>query len=447
MNLTARHCLASDSFPSFMSNTAVSSIITPMSNGETFTMPYTSRLHRVLVERLSLDEFRLMCFDLEYDYDLLVRAGKSEQILEFIQIMKREKKLELVVTYCRAQYTDIDWDTELAATHSTLTMVLPAGAEGESVTRGLEALSELMALPEARTAVITFRHDFETVISQIDILSDYKRIHDLLHNLEYQCLSGLQRATRYFPDDEEAIFDLEDNEQILSEIIFTASDIQERPTFRNDGLPWINELERARTTLLQAIETEDPQQLKRAIWLIDRVIAIQPSQINTRLNTVARTLRLQVLVQAMTSIYETLENLNMDRQKLDQFATGAMALSKLRLKLEELIEAHDAWQALMLELNRVERVLEQDLFELEMSWPDIRLMLAALLPPPTTDNTAETNEPDAWAADFYRDMERLDEVLSAANPARVRRYFARLDSQAGKRFYLIDIDLRRLCED
>jgi hypothetical protein len=412
-----------------------------MTNGETFTMPYTSRLHRALVDRLSTEEFRLMCFDLQFDYDLLRPAGKSDQILEFISMMKRDKRLELIIAYCRTQYPDVDWDREVAGTHSTLTMVLPAGAEGESVTRGLEALTELMAVPEARTAVITFRNDFEAVVTQIERLSDYKSIHDLLHNLEYQCLSGLQRATRYFPADEEAIFDLEDNEQILSEIIFSANEIQKRSTFRNDGLTWLSDLERARETLLKAIDTEDPQQLKRTIWLLDRIIAIQPSQINTRLNTVARSLRLQALVQAMTSIYETLENLNMDRQKLDQFGTGAMALARFRLKLEELVAAHDSWQAVMLELKRVERVIEQDMFELEMSWPDIKGMLEALLPP------VKPSDNETWAADFSKDIRRLSEVLEADNPARVRRYFSRLDSQAGKRFYLIDIDLRRLCED
>ncbi len=415
-----------------------------MSNVEAFTMPYTSRLHRALVEYLGMEQFRLLCFDLEFDYDLLRPAGKSEQILEFIRLMDRQKRLEQIVAYCRTQHGDVDWDAELAGSHSTLAIALPAGAEGESVTQGLEALTELMALPEARTAVITFRHDFEAVVGQVELLSDYKNIHDLLHSLEYQCLSGLHRATRYFPDDEEALFDLEDNQQILNEIIFTASEISQRPTFTNDGLSWLPELERARDTLSQAIDSADPAQLKRAIWLIDRIIAIQPSQVNTRLNTVARSLRLQALTQAMTSIYETLGLLKMDREKLDQFANGAMALSRLRGHLEALITAHDDWQAVMLELNRVNRVIAQDLFELEMSWPDIKMMLEELLP--TSDDDEDTAV--SWVPDFIKDINRLDEeVRKADNPARIRRSFSRLDSQAGKRFYLIDIDLRRLCED
>jgi hypothetical protein len=318
-------------------------------------------------------------------------------------------------------------------------MTLPAGVVGESVTRGLEALTELMALPAARTAVITFRHDFTAVVSQIETLSDYKSVHDLFHNLEYQCLSGLQRASRNFPDDEEAVFDLEDHQQILNDILTTATELQSRPTFSNEEFPWLSQLNRARDSLREALEKEDPAPLKLAIRLIDRIIAIQPSQINTRLNTVARSLRLADLIQALTSIYQTLENLRLDREKLDQFATGAMALSRLRGHLEALIEGHDNWQAVILELNRVERVLEQDLFELEMSWPDIKPMLLALLPPP---------EVEAWVADFMTDVMRLDEELQKGeNPARIRRQFNRLDSQAGKRFYLVDIELRRLCED
>jgi hypothetical protein len=55
---------------------------------------------------------------------------------------------------------------------------------------------------------------------------------------------------------------------------------------------------------------------------------------------------------------------------------------------------------------------------------------------------------EVWVADFMTDVTRLDEELQKGeNPARIRRQFNRLDSQAGKRFYLVDIELRRLCED
>ena len=52
-----------------------------------------------------------------------------------------------------------------------------------------------------------------------------------------------------------------------------------------------------------------------------------------------------------------------------------------------------------------------------------------------------------WQNDFKTDVERLDKAVEDANPARMKRIFRRLDRRSGERFYKLDIDLRRLCED
>ncbi|MCB0034406.1 MAG: hypothetical protein KDE51_10320 [Anaerolineales bacterium] len=409
-----------------------------MSDNPTYVLPYTSRLHRMMVELLSLEEFKTLCFDLRFDFEALESRGKPNQMRELIDFMQRNNRLPDVVSLCKDIMPDEPWDRQKdEPLHSTLAVVLPRGDTSKSVERGLAALSDLMQLPEARTAVIVFRNDFEAVIDQIDILADYKQVHDLLHSLEYQCFNILQQASRLFPDDDFALDSLIEAELTLQQIVGALHELNTRSSFATNELVWVQDLERVQGHLTGAMDDEDEKQLRRAIWLINRIIAIQPSQINTRLNAVARTLRLSVLARAMTSIYETLGKLNMDKDKLDQFVQGAYALSQLNVNLDKMVEGHDDWQAIILELRRIDNSLESDPLELEMSWPDLRPMIEALY----------EGVEEEWATTLDEDVERLGEAVAGANPARMKRFFRRLERRASDRFYRIDIDLRRLCED
>ena len=57
------------------------------------------------------------------------------------------------------------------------------------------------------------------------------------------------------------------------------------------------------------------------------------------------------------------------------------------------------------------------------------------------------DSPQEWTGAFKRDSDRLDDAISTENPGRVRRAFRRYRRQADVRFYQVDLDLKRLCED
>jgi hypothetical protein len=59
----------------------------------------------------------------------------------------------------------------------------------QQISQGLDALSVLMQAPHVRAAVFTFRTDFQAACEQIDVLSNYKDLHDLLHTLQFQCFN------------------------------------------------------------------------------------------------------------------------------------------------------------------------------------------------------------------------------------------------------------------
>jgi len=54
---------------------------------------------------------------------------------------------------------------------------------------GLQALGDLIGRsPQMRAALFAFRADFQAACTQVDVLGDYKDLHDLLHRLQVRLL-------------------------------------------------------------------------------------------------------------------------------------------------------------------------------------------------------------------------------------------------------------------
>lgn len=124
-------------------------------------------------------------------------------------------------------------------------------------------------------------------------------------------------------------------------------------------------------------------------------------------------------------------------EQVQQLETGVTALTTLSQGLSSLLSKHDRWQAVDLELRRIEAGITQDLMELEISWPSLLPMLEPLV----QDGAPE------WINTFNNDCAQLDAALKTQNPVKSRLYFQRIRRQAGNRFYQIDSDLKNLCDE
>lgn len=311
---------------------------------------------------------------------------------------------------------------------------------GNPVSQGLKALAELMRYPEARSAVITFKVEFQMACEQIDIIANYKEVHDLLHTLEFQCYNGIVQESRQFPNDETALEILTEHELTLQNLLGEVKEVAGRETIATKEVLWLKDLERARSELQLAIEELNTRRLQQTIWLLNRVLAIQPSRINTNLNSAAKTLRLPELVNAMKFICNKLPISNLNREKICQFHEGVEVLSELNERLTALLSAHDYWQELDLELRRIEANLKTDSIELEMSWMDLKERTNVLF---NSDGEAA----DSWTISFQKDMMELDTAIDSKNPANVKRCFRKYRRRASDRFYQVDVKLKRLCEE
>jgi len=318
---------------------------------------------------------------------------------------------------------------------------------GEQIHQDLGVLTNMLQMPEVSATVIAFRTDFQAAGEQIDLLSNYKELHDLLHNLEFLCYNGLVQEARRFPQDETALGILTDHELTLQDLVRRLQAVASRPILLGEENGWIGEVVEAQTHLKRALEQGDAEALKRSIWLLRRVLYRHPTRVNERLNAAARALRLAAIVQAMHIILEKVRQQPVDRtpiqrDRVQQFESGVQALMLLQQNLSARVSQHDRWQAVDLELRRIESSIGQDLLELEISWPSLQSMVEPLAP-----REGEANPVLAWVEAFHSDRLGLDGALKTQNPARTRLYFQRFRRQVGNRFYQIDTELNTLCMD
>jgi hypothetical protein len=314
--------------------------------------------------------------------------------------------------------------------------IIIGGAVPGQVGEGLSALTDLVQRsPEVRQAVIGFRTDFQAASEQIDLLVDFKDLHDILHRLQFQCFNTVQQIAPRFPDDELAIDTLTDSQLTLEGLIDEVKKFGTRTSDARNETSWMQDMVDARAELQTAIDTSDPKVLKKTIGRLNRLLSIIPAKINGRLNNAARALRLPSLTQALSGMLGSIQTLELEADKKQQFETGVTGLVTLSQVLTTLIESHDRWQDVDVELRHIETIIEYDLFVLEDSWPGLKSKTTALC----------KDVVEEWAAAIQKEADGLEQMLAAQNPAKVKRSFRMFRRRASERFFRVDIDLKTVC--
>lgn len=323
-----------------------------------------------------------------------------------------------------------------AAAGATVIIGAQAGA-------GLQALSDLVQLsPEVRAAVASFSADFEAATSQVDVMGDYKDLHDLLHQTQFHCYAPILREATRFPD-ETSLELLEDYERTLRDILVQLGNVSQRSDLRGHkniasvDVTFIQEIQQANNDLKAALENLDPELLKKCIWRLKRILTKVPVVIDTRLNAAARTLRLSTLVQALGDIQHDLDDLKIDPAKVGKFNDGFSMLQNMDQRLNILLADHEKWQSVDIEMRRIDSLIEQDLSELEMSWDDLKAQSSPLY----------LNSTEAWAVSILGYANQLDQFLAANNPAKIRQAFRNFRHESASHFFQVDINLKALCSE
>jgi hypothetical protein len=306
---------------------------------------------------------------------------------------------------------------------------------GQQAGAGLEALNDFIQVsPVIRQAASEFRTTFEAALAQVDVMGDYKDLHDLLHQTQFHCFEPIVAESTRFPD--ETTLDMLDSyNRNLRDIYGRLQEIANRKRVSEADINWFQDMQQAQNDLRSAIDTTSADALKKGIWRLRRILGQPPVIINKGLVDAARTLRLPVLIAALQSLGSQMQSLKLDETKTATFTEGLRAAEKMSAGLELLLKEHDLWQIVDGEIRRVDSLIERDLMELEMSWDDIKQRTSPLY----TGIEAE------WAVMIQTTITTLDEALPAGNPPRTRRAFKAFRREANSRFYQVDHDLKTLC--
>jgi hypothetical protein len=379
---------------------------------------------------------QLTQYQLELDLDKVVGEGPINEVaFALIEWARAQGKLAQLIGGARAENSGNPELKAFADRIGIQPVVLATAPSPAEANRGLTALGDLMDAGDARDAVRAFETEFQEAVEQIDVLSVFKDVHDLLHTLQFRCFDGLARQTSRFPDDDLAREIVNEHGVTLEETIARLDAIICQRAFE-DGKPrWVEDLREARAQISGALDTSSAQPLNRAVRLLDRVLAVQPTRINTRLNDSARALRLRDLVADLGKVHGRLGASNLDPAKMSEFEAGIKSLQQLDLALGQVVAEHDRWQELDVELRLERNAFLVSADGLDASWPRLR---AQLLPLCTGT--------EAWASRLINECSKLDAALAARDLTNQRSAFLQVHSQAATRFYQVDIGLQRLCE-
>lgn len=308
--------------------------------------------------------------------------------------------------------------------------------DSQSFQSGLIALKDLLTQPEVRSAVSKFRNDFQAVYDNVDIVKDYKELHDLLQDLEMACYAPIRQAASNYPQDDEV---LEFLEGYASKMQLTLDELQAVANHGNvasSKILWKEHIEHAHVRLVEAIEQPQPGALAGVIGYLKRALTYL-SVINDELNRAIHDVRLYNFVEAVDTIDRQLSNMDIaDSEQAMRFRTGARTLPALTQQFASQVERHTQWQVIDHELERDEQNLATDL--------DAVILLC---PHSTKKIVPMCNYTDQWAVDLIRNVKQLNNALAEQEPNQtiIRRRFRKCRRAVSHRFRKVDLDLKELC--
>lgn len=313
----------------------------------------------------------------------------------------------------------------------------PSDEATQAAERSLNELKYLVRSSSVRGVEIHFTEEIRAVRDQVAKLRDYKELHDHLQEVELGCQNLVALQVRR-SGQKRIDWELLCNAEItLQRIVGQLQDLQKDQHLPTSETTWIGDIHSMWIELQQAIKNRDPWLLKNTALRLDRLLRIELPQINTRLNEVARNLRLSTLVRVMKNAADNLSTLDYPQASIQNLKQGTDALLRLNQTLMSLIAQHDDWQRIDQELRLIEANINRDTQELEMAWPYVMHRVETLYDVITTD----------WVVLFTSDVRELDQAIITANPSFVRVCFRKFSGHVGNHFYRVDRQLKDLCEN
>ena len=128
-----------------------------------------------------------------------------------------------------------------------------------------------MQNPKVRKAVSKFRHDFQTVYDHIDVVKDYKELHDLLQDIEQACYFPILQAVSGYPQSGSTLEFLQGYADVMQTTLNKLQEVAHNGNVASYRLLWMEFIDCAYTKLIDAIERPQPGSLDDVIGYLERV--------------------------------------------------------------------------------------------------------------------------------------------------------------------------------
>jgi hypothetical protein len=330
-------------------------------------------------------------------------------------------------------YTRGEWDERQTPTGINRPM--------DPVARGFRSLGQLLSDPEVyatTSAVFNSRSSVRLATKQISELTEYKQLHDLLHEIQ-DSFNTIAVERERLLNDPRVWVDIARREPDLHEQIGSALQVMQAASVMRTRAARIASLDQCRALLRGATQKRDQGQFDQALEGISDVLESEPYRINVALVQRAGDLSLEDLTNELAQILQRRPQLSLDANSsrlFDEFRIGLDELTRLGKDLAELIEDHDQFQQIDHELRRVTAEMKSDQALFVVFW---RKSLQA-----TSKKLCEGRSTN-WADDLRKCIDALDGALEDGDAYTITVMSERYRSQVDQIFNRTDKDIYDIC--
>jgi hypothetical protein len=315
----------------------------------------------------------------------------------------------------------------------------------ETSTKAFQGLSQLMGSPKIMSFVAEQQEQLVSADQALQILVDYKNVHDLLHDLQLKCYNYILQEARKLEDQIDWPL-LVQPQKDLASILERLGEAESQKSMADEDFSWLEDLRSSQERLGVACDQLSLAPLKEARDLIKTILQMRPTIFDTKLCAAARTLPLEELRNALCAIRAKLGARALESDAGVSFSAGVDALPELSASLRALTTEHTRWQVIETRLWSIDALIDRDFTELQDAWPQLRERLVKVC----DGNRAP------WAVSILEEAEKLDDLLKVPLPEdakdlqrwqmKVRQSYRSCSNDSGTRFYQVDLSLKRLCD-
>ena len=276
---------------------------------------------------------------------------------------------------------------------------------------------------------------FQAVLNKIDVITDYKTLHDCLHYLHYKLFRLIEQSLRKLEEDKNARSDLKRYDLDFQPKIEEMRGALSRKNVDPAKVEWVEPLDQARKQLKKGLADSDGEQINNAEQAIRSILQTELSLINKELVAAMRgeNQRLPRLIEVMEDVCEKLESAG--PEAVGKYKKGLALFRDMRSSLDALVNEHDAWQYVDDTLPMLRELLDDDMSAFSKPWLRLKTRAAPFY----------SGRADEWAVDFRTEEENLEREVAAKNLDAARDAFSLYWDRASARFYDVDEELLEFC--